>query len=97
MMDPESEVVQGFKPVMPTYQGVLTQADAAAIVEFIKLLRFEKPAPKVELPAVQAISPAVTNEPIAPSPAGEPANGSDNRRPRSFERRTTVGSQRTAP
>jgi cytochrome c oxidase subunit 2 len=39
MMDPAADVVAGYQNVMPTYQGVLTPPQAAAIVEFIKSLR----------------------------------------------------------
>jgi len=39
MMDPSADVVAGYQNVMPTYQGVLTPPQAAAIVEFIKSLR----------------------------------------------------------
>lgn len=54
MMDPASQVVKGFRPVMPTFLGTLKQADTAAIVEFIKSLRFERGTPAVSLPKVEA-------------------------------------------
>jgi cytochrome c oxidase subunit 2 len=41
MMEPNVEVVDGFKPVMPSYQGTLTPAEAGALVELIKSLREE--------------------------------------------------------
>ena len=37
-MDPTVELVEGFPAMMPTYQGVLANGEAAAIVEFIKTL-----------------------------------------------------------
>ena len=43
MMEPNFEVVTGFKPVMPTYQGKLDGPDAAALIEFIKSLRTDAP------------------------------------------------------
>lgn len=58
MMDPVADVVKGFKPVMPVYQGTLEQPDAAAIVEFIKSLRFDTSPPSVLLP------------PVVPAPTG---------------------------
>jgi cytochrome c oxidase subunit 2 len=39
MMDPNAEIVSGFKPVMPSYLGLLTQPETAAVVEYIKTLR----------------------------------------------------------
>lgn len=50
MMEPLADVVQGYPPVMPVYQGVLAQPDAAAIVEFIKSLRFDQSLPLIALP-----------------------------------------------
>ena len=43
MMEPNAEVVAGYKPVMPTYQGKLSAPDAAAINEYIKSLRTDAP------------------------------------------------------
>ncbi len=45
MMDPGAKVVEGFLPVMPTFQGRLSAAEAASLVEFIKSLRPERPVP----------------------------------------------------
>ncbi|HEX4338554.1 MAG TPA: cytochrome c oxidase subunit II [Polyangiaceae bacterium] len=56
MMEPAAQLVRGYQPVMPTYRGVLSQPDAAAIVEFIKTLRFDRTAPLVTLPHTQATS-----------------------------------------
>jgi cytochrome c oxidase subunit 2 len=59
MMDPQSEIVASFNPVMPTYLGVLEAPEAAALVEYIRTLR--GPArPSVILPSVptDAIVPA---------------------------------------
>lgn len=39
MMAPAAKVVAGFQPVMPSYQGQLSPADVAAILEYIKSLR----------------------------------------------------------
>jgi cytochrome c oxidase subunit II len=42
MMDPNLRVVQGFKPVMPSYQGHLTPGETAALLELIKSLHTER-------------------------------------------------------
>jgi cytochrome c oxidase subunit 2 len=39
MMDPRADVVAGYQPVMPTFQGRIPAPEIAAIVEFIKSLR----------------------------------------------------------
>lgn len=36
ILEPNSKVVAGFAPVMPTYQGILSDDDISAIIEFIK-------------------------------------------------------------
>jgi cytochrome c oxidase subunit II len=38
MMDPLAQIHTGFPPVMPSYQGLLTAAETAAIVEYIRYL-----------------------------------------------------------
>lgn len=40
MMDPAAQIHQGFKPVMPSYQGLLTAAEVGALVEYIRSLRY---------------------------------------------------------
>jgi cytochrome c oxidase subunit 2 len=54
MMDPLAEVVDGYRPLMPSYQGLLDADDAAAIVEFIRSLRDGDPAAPANppLPAI---------------------------------------------
>ncbi len=39
MMDPQRKIVEGFDPIMPSFQGRLTPAQAAALVEYIRSLR----------------------------------------------------------
>ncbi len=43
MMDPMVELVQGFPPMMPSYQGVLQSGEAAALTEYIKTLKKDSP------------------------------------------------------
>lgn len=44
MMDPNAVVAAGFAPVMPSYQGVLTPGETAALLEYIRALRDVPPA-----------------------------------------------------
>jgi cytochrome c oxidase subunit 2 len=37
-MDPMADIVRGFDPVMPTFQGKLSAPQTAAIIELIKSL-----------------------------------------------------------
>jgi cytochrome c oxidase subunit 2 len=51
MMDPRAVIAAGFQPVMPSYQGVLTPAETAAILEYIRSLRDVRPVNVVPPPA----------------------------------------------
>jgi cytochrome c oxidase subunit II len=63
MMDPQADVVAGFKPVMPSYRGLLPEPEVAALVEFIRSLREAPFAPTVELPKVEPLSSGQPQEP----------------------------------
>jgi cytochrome c oxidase subunit II len=39
ILAPQAKVVAGFQPVMPTFQGVLSDREVAAIIEYIKTLK----------------------------------------------------------
>lgn len=53
MMDPNAELAAGFLPVMPSYQGALTPAETAAILEYIRSLRDVTPARPAPLAPLQ--------------------------------------------
>jgi cytochrome c oxidase subunit 2 len=38
ILEPMTKVVDGFEPVMPTYQGRLKDAEITAIIEYLKSL-----------------------------------------------------------
>lgn len=38
LLEPSAKVTAGFKPIMPTYQGILKDRDVDALIEFIKSL-----------------------------------------------------------
>jgi cytochrome c oxidase subunit 2 len=65
MMEPQDQVVAGFKPIMPTYQGNLPAPDVAAILEFIRSLQHTPYAPSMRLPHVLPLDSA---QPQVPSP-----------------------------
>jgi cytochrome c oxidase subunit 2 len=70
MMDPNVEVVAGYKPLMPTYKGLLTEPEVAAVVELIKALREKPIPPSVKLPAVAPSGPLPGESSSAPVPQG---------------------------
>jgi cytochrome c oxidase subunit 2 len=53
MMEPAADVVAGFKPVMPTYRGVLEEPEVAALVELMASVKDKPIAPSVTLPKVE--------------------------------------------
>jgi cytochrome c oxidase subunit 2 len=63
MMDPQADIVAGYKGVMPTYRGALPEPEVAALVEFIKSLRDQPVAPAIALPRVQPLGSAQPQEP----------------------------------
>jgi cytochrome c oxidase subunit 2 len=65
MMEPRDEVVAGFKPVMPTYRGVLEQPEVAALVELIASVRDRPVAQSVQLPQVVPLM-VPPNTPLLP-------------------------------
>jgi cytochrome c oxidase subunit 2 len=63
MMDPQADVVAGFKGVMPTYRGVLEEPEVAALLELIRSLQDLPIAPSVLLPRVVPQGSAQPQEP----------------------------------
>jgi cytochrome c oxidase subunit 2 len=47
MMEPNEQIVRGFRPVMPTFQGLVDPADTAAIIELIRSLADRAPVEPV--------------------------------------------------
>ena len=56
MMEPSADVVEGYRPIMPSYFGVLEQPEVAAIVEYIKSLRDVEQPSGVRLPTLEITS-----------------------------------------
>jgi cytochrome c oxidase subunit 2 len=58
MMDPLARVRAGYRPVMPSYQGLLSAAEAGALVEYIRYLSTRGAETRLS-PLVPAGSPAI--------------------------------------
>ncbi len=83
MMDPLAKIHAGYAPVMPSYHGLLSPGEVAAMIELIKSLRdvpgrttppMEAP-PQAKAPAAGAIGRAVQPSPELPlrlAPADQP-------------------------
>ena len=63
ILDPGAKIVNGYKPVMPTFQGLVTEEQLNALVAYVKTL-----SPKPGTPAAKAS--------VSPASRGERAQGS---------------------
>lgn len=59
MMDPFAQLTVGFAPVMPSYQGLMEPGEVGAVIEYIKSLRRNAPAP-----VIPPMGGMVTDRPI---------------------------------
>lgn len=66
MMEPDADVVAGYKPIMPTFFGILPEPEVAALVEYIRSLRDAPTESGVVLPALEV------------TPVGAPDAGPSN-------------------
>jgi cytochrome c oxidase subunit II len=88
IMDPLADLRQGYQPVMPSYQGVLTHVETAAIVEFIRSLRDFEPD-EIQMPDLPLLpgrpspSPAARGTPRYPAnqPPENPSSAHQEERP----------------
>ena len=73
MMEPLADVVTGFKPLMPTYQGKLTAPEVAALLEYIRSVRAAPDPAIVVAPPLWPNAEAVRAEDggAAPAPSRE--------------------------
>jgi cytochrome c oxidase subunit 2 len=59
ILNPGAKIVSGFKPVMPTFQGMVSEEQLAALVAYVKSL----PAPKPGQPSGKASASAAEPQP----------------------------------
>jgi cytochrome c oxidase subunit 2 len=53
ILQPQAKIVSGFEPVMPTFQGLVTEEQLVQLVEYVKSL-----GPKPEKPSNAGSTPA---------------------------------------
>jgi len=63
IVNPQAKLVSGFGPIMPTFQGQISEEQLLQILAFIKSLQIVNPQP-----AVPAVSPVVNRTAAAASP-----------------------------
>jgi cytochrome c oxidase subunit 2 len=69
MMDPQAQIVDSYKAVMPTYRGILEEPEVAALVELIVSLKDQPIPPSVVLPRTRPLDQAQPQQPQAPEAA----------------------------
>ncbi len=72
---PDAKVVAGFQPIMPTFQGQISEAELIELIAFIKALEPGQTPPRVDTALPPVVTPPTTNSPPAaakPAPAKEP-------------------------
>ncbi len=78
IMRPAARVVQGFQPIMPAFQGIVTEEQLLALIEYVKSLSTETQQAPVapaqpQLPTAQPAQPGGAQQdarPAAAQPAG---------------------------
>ena len=58
ILRPQAKVVEGYQPLMPTFQGLVSEENVMALVEYVKSLRADGAVSRAEAPAEPASSPA---------------------------------------
>ncbi|RPJ81862.1 MAG: cytochrome c oxidase subunit II, partial [Acidobacteria bacterium] len=66
ILNPASKVVAGFMPIMPTFQGLVTEEQVLQLIEYVKSLQVQAPAGQPPPAGVQGPRPGEA------TPAGEP-------------------------
>jgi cytochrome c oxidase subunit 2 len=62
ILDPTAKIVKGFKPVMPTFQGIVTDEQLNALVAYVKSLSPPPPTGTAGLQSQPAASPSETQK-----------------------------------
>jgi cytochrome c oxidase subunit 2 len=79
ILNSQARIVKGFQPLMPTFQGLISEEGLAALIEHVKSLSpGASSAPAV--PATPA-APGATTPPGAPGPTSTPSATSTTRKP----------------
>ena len=76
ILNPTSQVVEGFQPIMPTFKGQVTEEQLNSLVAYIKSLS-PNAASATAAPAAHAATAANANNAAANKPAAKPAANSN--------------------
>jgi cytochrome c oxidase subunit 2 len=66
ILNPNEKITQGFQPVMPAYQGLISEESLLQLIEYVKSLQHEPQTPSVRPegsgPAASESTPSRGNE-----------------------------------
>jgi cytochrome c oxidase subunit 2 len=69
ILNPQAKIAQGFAPVMPTFQGQVSEDDLLKLLAYIKSLGVQQAAPT---PAVESPRSLVTSAGSPTNPGAQP-------------------------
>jgi cytochrome c oxidase subunit 2 len=72
ILNPSSQVVEGFQPIMPTFKGQVTEEQLVGLVAYIKSLSGVTGNTAPAAPAASSAAPAANT--AAPAKSASPAN-----------------------
>jgi cytochrome c oxidase subunit 2 len=72
IVHPLAQIVNGYEPIMPTFQGLVTEEQIQQLVEYIKSIGPKSPAATGHAPAIEN---GLAQNPAMSGVAGEPAPG----------------------
>ena len=70
ILNPTAKIVAGFPPIMPTFQGQVTEEQLLSLTEYIKALQAGKNASEANAPSAPSAAPTMQMRPSAPAPSG---------------------------
>ena len=77
ILNPSSQVVEGFQPIMPTFKGQVTEEQLNSLVAYIKSLTPNAGTATTATPAANTAAPSNANTAPANKPAAKPAANSN--------------------
>jgi cytochrome c oxidase subunit 2 len=80
ILNPSSQVVEGFQPIMPTFKGQVTEEQLVSLVAYIKSLSGVTGSAATAAPTSTAASPAPAANTAATAPAANAATHSNSNR-----------------
>jgi cytochrome c oxidase subunit 2 len=71
ILQPGAKIVAGYQPIMPTFQGLVTEEGLLQLVEYIKSLA----APQQGQQPIGGVTPRIEGGPAGPAPAKPSISG----------------------